>query len=152
DTMNNPARWGAFAPDGQTASAEVTIALDSTEYELNDDHASLRFTVTSSATGHRIIRGFGQAQDLSNFPEIRFWIHANRTTADKVPATFFLRLRLGSVAAPVGSAGNGWVRNIPVNQANSWELVYVSLDDLPSTVRSAVTSLDFQCDTNDPAA
>ena len=148
DSMNNTATWSAFQPDGQSPSAEITIALDANEYELKDDHASLRFAISGAAAGHRIVRTFGTAQDLSAIPELRFWVRANRATA---PASYFLRLRLGSNALRAGAAGNTWVRNIPLSQANSWELVYISLDDLPANIRGAVTAIDFQCDPVDPA-
>jgi hypothetical protein len=151
DSMNNPAVWSVVQADGLTVSTAIAIAADPNEYQLKDDRTSLRITVSAAAAGHRLVRTLA-AQDLSAIPEIRFWIRANRATASTTPESFFLRLRLGSAAAPAGNAANTWVRNIPVRQVNSWELVYVSLDDLPPAVRSAVTAIDFQCDPGDPAA
>lgn len=151
DSMNNPAAWSAFQSDGQTASGEIAVAADTAEYELQDDRTSLRFTVSPAARGHRIRRTLAAAQDLSALPELRFWIHANRSTAAP-RAGFFLQLGLGSAAAPVGSAGNTWARSVPVTQVNSWELVSVSLDDLPAAVRGALTVIEFQCDPSSPEA
>ena len=151
DSMSSAAAWSAFLPDGQTASGEIAIAADTNEYELKDDRTSLRFTVSPAAQGHRISRTLGAALDLSGIPEIRFWIRANRR-ADGTEPAFFLQLRLGSAAAPVGSGANPWFRNIPISQPDSWELVYVSLDDLPTGVRGAVNALELRCDANDPAA
>src|SRR5262249_42458352 len=74
DTMGSAAQWSALLPYGQTASVEIAIAADTTEFQLTDDRTSIRFTVSNAAAGHRIRHTLAAAQDLSNLSEIHFWI------------------------------------------------------------------------------
>ena len=144
DAMDDAAAWQALVPGGETASAAMAIAVDRTTFRMGDDRASLRVAVSPEASGHRV-RRTREAVDLSSFDELRLWLRCTRA-ADGAPATpFLLELRLGSVARPVGSAGNTWVRRLPTRQKDQWELVRVSLEDLSPQVRAAATEIELRC-------
>ncbi len=143
DAMSDAALWKPLLADGNGPSDQVTVAADQTECVSLDDHTSLKFSVGAGATGHRIQRTVAGLADLSQLDEIRFWVFSNRVADGSASAPAFARLRLGSATSTVGTPGNTWFRDVPVNAPATWELVRVSLDDLAANVRSAVTQIEF---------
>jgi hypothetical protein len=144
DNMNNPGLWHAFQPDGITPSAQINLSADATRFRFGTDQVSGRVSATTSALGHQVQRSLANL-NLGNFDELRFWAWSDRTADGSASKPFFLEARLGSAALPVGSAGNTWSRVLPVSQGSTWELIRLSLSDLPGGVRSAANLLQIRC-------
>jgi hypothetical protein len=144
DEMNSPGLWSALAPDGVTPSGELNLSTDATRFRFGSERLSGRLSGTVNAQQHRVQRSLANL-NLSEFDELRFWLWSDRM-ADGTPGhPFFLAAYLGSAALPIGSAGNTWTRSLPVQQTRTWELVRLSLDDLPAAVRSAANLLQLRC-------
>ncbi|MCA1568376.1 MAG: hypothetical protein LC803_22560 [Acidobacteria bacterium] len=142
DAMNDASRWSPLAPDGVTASAQISMSNDPDKFRYGADGVSARVNTTNAARGHTLRRTLPPA-DLSNFDELRFWFRSTRA-ADGSPARpFFLRLRLGSAAMPLADASNAWFRYLPAFRAEAWELVRVSIADLAPQVRGALSVLEL---------
>lgn len=144
DNMNNAGLWSAVAADGVTPSAELSLVVDNTRFRIGADQQSGRISSSVNALDHRVRRALANL-DLTTFDELRFWLWSERL-ADGAPGRpYFLQARLGSVALPIGNVGNTWQRNVPVGQIRTWELVRLSLDDLPAAIRSAANQLELRC-------
>jgi hypothetical protein len=133
------AGWQALQSDGVTASAAVAIAEDLLGGTPSGDRRSIALNYSSAALSHIARRGLAPI-DLSDFDELRVVLRGDRDSAPN----FYLELRLGSVALPIGAVGNTWYRRIPVDAGN-WSVVRISLSDLPPALRSAVTVAQLQC-------
>ena len=143
DSLDNAAPWSAFAPDGVTPSAELSIVVDSLRPRPNGDPQTAHVTGSANSLNHLLRRSLGPL-DLTNFDELRLWINGERA-ADGTPARpFFLELRLGSVALPLGGAGNTWQRYLPVSLARGWEPLRIGIRDLPPAIRGAVTQIQLR--------
>jgi hypothetical protein len=146
DAMDNAAAWRALNPDGVTPSSSLTFTSDTTRVRFGTDTHSGRITADTGALNSRLQRTFaGAGIDLTNFDELRLWIWSNRLAAGTADAPFFLEVRLASAAMGLQDAGNTWVRYLPILQGNTWEFVRLSLDDLPTPIRSALTLLQLRC-------
>jgi hypothetical protein len=143
DDFSNPAAWSAFQPDGTTPSPQITVGPD-TARVAPGFAASLRATVAPSSGSHILRRDFAAPLNLSAFDEIRLNFAADRAATGTPGAPFFLELRLGSAAAPIGSAGNAYVRQIPAAQPGHFDVARLSLADLPAAVRNAVSRIEFR--------
>lgn len=141
DPWGDATAWTAVQADG-SPSTDLVIAAD---HEARVD-VSARIMGTGGARGHALRRTIPPA-DLSGFTELRMSIRSDRR-AGVGGGPFFLELRLGSVARPVGVAG--WHRLLPVVGRHSWETVQLGLDDLDPPVRSAVTEIELRCVDADP--
>ena len=138
DPMNDASQWSAFGPDGATPSAELTIATDASHVRFGADARSMRVTASTATLDHRIVRTLPDV-DLSNLDELRLSIWSNRAAS----GPFFLEIRLASATMPLTDAGNTWQRYIPVSDVGAWELVRITLYDLPPTIRGAVNRLQL---------
>jgi hypothetical protein len=143
EPMNNAALWTALQADGITPSAQLSIADDNVIFGRGADGVSQRITATGSALGHLLRRSIGPL-DISGFSEIRLSIRSGRR-ASSTDVPFFLELRLGSAALPIGNPGNTWHRLLPVINQDRWETVKLSLDDLPAGVSGALTVIQLVC-------
>lgn len=137
DTLAN---WQALLSDGVTPSPVLVLAQDITSATPSGDSRSLRIGLAAGTAGH-IARCTLPAQDLTPFDELRFVLRSDRAGGN--PLT--LELRLGSAALPVGAPGNGWHRRLPFTGSNTWDVVRLSLDDLPAAVRGTLTVLQLHC-------
>jgi hypothetical protein len=144
DNMNNAGFWSALEPDGVTPSTELTLTADATRFRFGADQQSGRISGTANALDHRLQRGLANL-DLTGFDELRFWLWSDRLADGAAGRPFFLEARLGSAALPIDNVGNTWSRTLPVGQARTWELVRLSLDDLPAAVRSSANQLQLRC-------
>jgi hypothetical protein len=143
DSMSAAAPWSAFAPDGFTPSAEISLAVDSLRPRPNADPSAGHITATANSLSHTLRRNVGPL-DLTNFDELRLWIYSNRP-ADGTPARpFFLELRFASGALSFGNPANTWQRFLPVSQARVWEPLRLGLGDLPAGIRSGVTQIQLR--------
>jgi hypothetical protein len=155
DSMDDATPWSAFAPDGVTPSTELSLTIDSSKPRPGADPTAGLITATSNALNHRLVRSLGPL-DLTKFGDMRFWVYSNRAADGTPNRAFFLELRLASAAMPLTDAGNTWQRYVPVSQTGVWDPVRVTLNDLPTAVRSAVSviqlrcaAVPFQCDVDD---
>lgn len=141
DSFDSEAPWQALTP-ADTPSSGIVFALDGPGPALPANGQSLRVTIAATATGHRIQRTI-PATDLALFPEVRMWCRGERLAGGSAgsAAPFFLEMRLGSAALPVGAPGNDWHRRLPIEPGARWSPVRMVLDDLPVAVRGAVTQL-----------
>lgn len=144
DAMDDASRWKAFASDGVTPSAALSMSDDALEFRYGADHKSGRIAGATAALNH-VLRRTSAATNLADFDALCFWIKSTRA-ADGSPARpFFLQLRLASAAVGLDAPANTWSRFIPIAQANEWEFVRLALDDLPAGIRNAVTVIELRC-------
>lgn len=134
------AGWQTLQGDGVTPSAQIAVAEDLVGDTPSGDHRSLTLAYTAASLDH-IARRPLAALDLDDYDELRLVLRGDRSSA---PA-FYLELRLGSVALPIGAPGNTWHRRVPVGGGAGWDVVRFSLTDLPAAVRGAVTVAQLHC-------
>jgi hypothetical protein len=134
------AGWQALQADGVTPSAEIAIAEDVLGDTPSGDSRSLTLTYSPASQDH-IARRPLAATDLDDFDELRLVLRGDRSSAPG----FYLELRLGSVALPIGAPGNTWHRRVPVAGGSGWDVVRFSLADLPAAVRGSVTVAQLHC-------
>lgn len=144
DAFDDAAPWSAFEADGVTPSAALGLSIDTQVFHLGEDAASGRIDAAVEALGHFLRRSF-VAVDLSQHDELRFWLRASRAADGTPERPFFLELRAGSAALPIGDPQNTWQRFLPVAKPGAWELACLALDDLPAAVRGALTRLELRC-------
>ncbi|HEY3079209.1 MAG TPA: hypothetical protein VGM69_04820 [Chloroflexota bacterium] len=144
DPMDNPALWPTSAPDGTAPSPELSVAAETGHVRFGADGVSLRLRGTTAALDHRARRDLA-GLDLGELDELRFWAQSDRPADGSLARPFFLEVRLASAAMGLADPANGWHRLVPIATANAWELVRLSLADLPAAVRSAVTTLQLRC-------
>lgn len=138
------ATWSAFEPDGVTPSGLLVAADETSLVRFGPEGRSVRFRAETGAAGHLWQRALGPL-DLRSFDELRLWLWADRPADGTPQRPFFLALRLGSAALPLGDAGNPWYRLLPVGESGVWEHVRVSLGDLPVAAREAVSQIELRC-------
>jgi hypothetical protein len=143
DDFSNAAAWTALDPVS-APSAEIVLANDPVHGGDLPDATSLRLQISSAADGHFITRALGPL-NLSTLQELRFWVRAALASDGSPARPFRLRFELGSVALPITAPGNTWHRYLPAFQANTWQFVQLSLDDLPAAVAGAVTEVRITC-------
>lgn len=145
DPMDDATRWKALAPDGVTPSTELSITNDTTLVRLRTDKKSGLITASVKAKDHLLRQDLPTALDLTSFDEIRLWLWSSRTANGTLGQPFFLEMRLASAAMSLQDPANHWVRYFQAPQAEEWQLVRLSLGDLPSQVRSAVNLVQLRC-------
>ena len=128
--------WSAHAPDG-SASTAISIAHGAA---TRLGGPTMRIEAGAQAAGHRVERTFASL-DLSRFDDLELWVRCDRTADGGTERPFFAEVRLGSAALAIGANGNTWHRLIPVAAPNTWQAVPLALDDLPASVRGAVTQI-----------
>jgi hypothetical protein len=150
DDMAAPLQWSAVAADGVTPSLSLTVAASSAVHPLIG-MPSLHIAGGSGARDHRARRSLADL-DLAPFDELRLLWRATPGAGPDSPASpadFWAEIRLGAAALPVGAPGNAWQRFLPVPEPGVWEMVRLSLDDLPAGVRGAVNDLHIVCTADD---
>jgi hypothetical protein len=140
DALSDVGSWSAVQADGTTPSTELAIRMAPVGGEFAP---GAEITATERATGHRLRRSVGPV-DLTDESELHVSLRGDRR-AGPGGAPFFLELRLGSDALPIGADGNGWHRLLPLQQRRHWEVVPLSLDDLPAPVRVALSRIELRC-------
>lgn len=143
DDFSSAAPWAALDP-ASAPSLEMALAADPQHRGYFADARSLRVNVSAGANGHFLQR-VGGPVDLTAFTELRLWFRCDHACDGSAEHPFRLRLQLGSLALPVGAPGNVWHRYLPAFAPNAWQYVRLALDDLPATVRGAVTELRLTC-------
>ena len=140
DDLADLAPWRARTPGG---GASTAIAIERGGVpRLGGPTMTVR--VAEGAEGHRVERARA-ALDLSAFDDLELWVRSDRVADGSDARPFFFELRLGSAALAAGAPANTWSRLIPVAVADAWQAVPLALDDLPATVRSALTEIRFTC-------
>ncbi len=134
------ANWQALLADGVTPSGAISIAQDAATATPSGDTRSVRIDFVPGARTH-IARCALAAQALSSFDELRLSLSSDRSSA----AGFFVELRIGSAALAIGAPGNTWHRRVPLTGGGTWDLVRLSLDDLPAAVRGAASVFELHC-------
>jgi hypothetical protein len=143
DGMDNSNSWRTIAPDGNTPSTELALAIDASLPRDEVAGPSLRFTASNNALDHGARRMLAPV-DLTKSDELRLWLNGNRA-ADGSPAhPFYVGIRLGSTALPLDAPSNTWLRLLPVTQARVWQPVRLSVADLPGTIRNAVDAIELR--------
>ncbi|PTS90387.1 hypothetical protein DBR17_01550 [Sphingomonas sp. HMWF008] len=132
-----------------TPSVALSVSGDGATPTPSGDGRSIVAARTAPALNHRIRRGIA-AVDLAPWPELRITLNADVATGARPDSPFFLELRLGSAAAPIGAAGNDWHRRLPIERAGAWETARLSLADLPAPVRAATTQIELRCVSDTP--
>lgn len=143
DAMTDAGPWQARTP-ADAPSAELTVTPAGALNRPGGSGGSLQVAATTAALDHRLRRSFAPAIDLSARDELRVWLRADRAASGSAAVPFYLELRLGSPALPVGDAANPWHRLLPVTRPGAWELVRLGIDDLPAAVRGAVDRLELR--------
>ena len=146
DGFDTAAPWSAHAPD---AGASGSLQLSAPAVRLGDGWTTatrLQMQCAAGATGHYAERSI-PVVDLSSTTELRLRLRCGLLADGTTGAPFFLRIRLASEAVKFADAANTWERLLPVSQANYWQLVRLSLSDLPAAVRSAVTRVRLEATT-----
>lgn len=133
--------WTSTTDVGTTPSLLVAVADESRDVRRGQLVSAIRMETQAGAAGHRIRRSFA-AQNLSPFSELRLWIRCSRASGGAHPQLF--ELRVGSAALAIDAPMNTWHRLLPVAKSNTWEPLRVTLEDLPTTVRSAMSSIQVR--------
>ncbi len=141
--MDNAGPWSVFQADAVTPSGAIVAAVDGTIATASGQPGCLSVTVSPAATGHLLQRNV--AAVLDGFSELRLWVRSERRADGSSDRPFYWKLRLASVAMDFNALGNTWYRLLPVQQENTWEMVRVSISDLPGAIRSSVTSVRLEC-------
>ena len=141
DDFSDETLWQALTP-ANAPSPEIVLATDLPAPTRAGDAESMRAAFTAASAGHRIERGFGPL-DLTDFPELRFWVRANQPASGAPGTPFRFELRLGSAALAIGAPGNDWHRYLPAEPGGRWSFVRVALDDLDPAVRSNASRIAF---------
>lgn len=144
DALDNAAGWHTFAPDGITASTELTISIDTRDFRYGADKQSLRISGSANALDHTARRIFNPV-DLSDFDELRVWFKSSRPADGSAARPFFLQALLAGPAMDLNAPANTWERLMPAAQANAWDLVQFGLQDLPPALRTAVNVIELRC-------
>jgi hypothetical protein len=134
------ANWSAFQADGITPSAAIALVQDNVSTTPSGDSRSVGISLAAASLNHRA-RCSVAAQDLSEIDELRLALRSDRPAS----GSFFVELRLGSAALAIGAPGNLWHRRLPLSGGNRWDVIRLSLDDLPAAVRGALTVIELQC-------
>lgn len=149
DTMQSAAPWTPLSPDGITPSSALSVTTDAATPTPSGDGRSLVATRAAPSLNHRIRRNIAPI-DLTAWPELRITLQADIATGTRPDSPFFLELRLGSAAAPIGAPGNDWHRRLPIGRADAWEAPRLSLADLPAPIRGAATQVELRCVADTP--
>lgn len=144
DAMNNAAAWVALEPDQVTPSTELTVSAETSVFRYGEDGTSLQVVATQQALNHQLHRSLANL-DWGGFDELRLWLRSNRAADGSSTQPFYLELRLASAAMGLAHPNNTWYRYLLIAQAQQWELVRISLQDLPVGVRSAVNLIQIRC-------
>lgn len=144
DGMADAGPWEAFEGDGVTPSAVLSLVTDPEIHPYGRDAGSGRIDGAPGALDHRLRRAFAGV-DLSQADELRFWTRADRTADGTPELPFYLEVRLGSAALPIGDPQNTWHRFLPVARTGAWDLVSLALDDLPAAVRGSLEQIEIRC-------
>lgn len=144
DAMDNANFWRAYAPDGVTPSTELSMTNDSTHVRFGADRKSGCITASSNAL-HHVLQHSLAALDLTSFDEIRLWLWSSRGADGSEAQPFFLEVRLASATMSIQDPANTWSRYLSASQAETWELVRLSLDGLQTAVREAVNLIQLRC-------
>ena len=150
DEMDNASRWKALAPDLATPSGEISLSDDKAAFKFGDDHTSGRIVGSTRAAGHVLRRDLA-GLNLSEMDEIRLWGRSNRPAGTAADGSFFLEMKLASAAMGFDDPNNKWRRPLVFLQPGSWELIRLSIADLPPQVRGAVTGMQLKCINSDAA-
>lgn len=140
DPFDNLQAWSAHGGDGGP-SDEISISLGG---PARTGRPTALVQAAPKADGHYVERQ-GAAADLRPFSDLELWVRSQRVATGSVENPFYVEIRLGSAALPVGAGANTWHRFVPVAQPGVWEPVPLDLGDLPAAVRSAVTTLRLRC-------
>jgi hypothetical protein len=139
DDLADPGAWTPRAADG-SPSTVVSVGRGPDQRLTGP---TLRIAAGAGAAGHRVDRTLAAPVDLSAFDDLELWLRSDRAADGSDAQPFFLELRLGSAASPVGAAGNAWHRLLPVGPG--WQCVPLALDDLAPAVRGALTQIRLTC-------
>ena len=141
DRFDLAAPWQALTP-ALAPSAAITLVGDAIGHPMAQVAASLRATVLTGATGHRLRRAL-PAVDLTGFARLEFWMRCDRALTGRPEDPLRIRLRLGSAALSLNAIGNSWGRYLVGQAGAEWSFVTISLGDLPVAIRSAVSQIEF---------
>ncbi len=141
DPFDDAGAWRTTAPGGGP-STDLVVQTDTSVTWLGAPTVALSGTV--AASGHLGTTNF-TAVDLTAYDDLWFWVWSDRPADGTGGRPFFLELRLGSAAVAMGTVANTWHRDLPVTQSATWQLVKVSLGDLSSAVRSALSAIQIGC-------
>ena len=144
DAMIDATQWKALAPDGVTPSTAIQMTNDTTQVRFPTDTSSGKITASVAALNHTLQRALANI-DLTTYDDIRLWIQSSRVADSSLASPFFLEMRLASAGMGLADPGNTWRRFLPVYQTGTWELIRLSLSDLPTPVRSAVNLMQLRC-------
>lgn len=138
-----PATWNALEPDGVTPSTALSATASPFRHPLIDSLA-LRIRGGRGARDHRVRTNPGGV-GLAAFDQLRIVWRPSIMAGPSSGAPFWLQIRLGSAALPVGAPGNDWHRVLPVVSAARWDCAVLSLGNLAPAVASAVTDILIIC-------
>ncbi len=119
------------------------VSVDATIATSSGAPGCLSVAVHAGATGHLLQRSV--SIDLAEPSELRFWVRSDRRADGSTDRPFYWKLRLASAAMTFDAPGNTWYRLIPVQRDNTWEMVRLSINDLPAAIRSNVTGIRLEC-------
>ncbi len=140
--LQDTSAWAATTVGGQPAAAEAMTLVADAATRLG--RAVGGVVGAEPVAGHRVEAAVGPA-DLRAFDDLELWVLADRPADGSAGSPWYLELRLGSAAQPVGANGNAWQRFLPLRADSGWELIVLGLGDLPAAVRQAVTAVRLTC-------
>jgi hypothetical protein len=136
-------KWSAFLSDGTTPSTALSAVAETTAVRYGPDGKSVRLSGDTTGGGN-LLRFALPDTDLTLYDEVRLYLRGDRPADSTTARPFYLELHLGSTALPTSAVGNTWQRYLPVYQPGSWELVRVSLAELPAAIRTAVNLVELR--------
>lgn len=86
--------------------------------------------------------------DLSAFSELRFWVKSSRVAMNFSDKPFYMRF----IARPATLSGEPeWYRIIPIQAENSWDLVRLWIEDMPTSLRTNFSAIRIEALAGAPA-
>ncbi len=140
DAFSTLADWQALESDGTTPSTAIAVDEELALDTPGGDRHSIRLAFSPLSLDH-LARCTLPGENLDDYDELRLVLRGDRASAPG----FYLELRLGSAALPIDAPGNDWHRRIPLGGGGTWDVVRLSLADLPPAVRGAVTTAELRC-------
>ncbi|HEY3140004.1 MAG TPA: hypothetical protein VGJ86_02690 [Acidimicrobiales bacterium] len=132
--------WSATSASGQP-TATLVVQPDAA---VRLDVPVGAVVATAATIGDRVQAAVPPI-DLRPFDDLELWVQADQPADGSEAAPWYLELRLGSAARPIGTQNNPWHRFLPLRGDGQWETVVVGLADLPAAVRQATDAVRFTC-------
>ena len=139
DLFDDPTQWSVLDPDGSASDALVVAAVDG----RRADRPAIRIEAAEAAE-HTAEVTFDFV-DLNPFDDVQLWVRSSVASDSRVG--FVAEVSFGATNLSPTAPSNTWRRLVPITATGTWELMTVSITDLPERVRNRCNQLRVRLDT-----